>query len=157
MTRTVAGAFPDRATAEQAMAALQAAGFAPTLDEDGQIGDWHGYTVAAEPIPNEADLRSLLMRSGALSLQGRGADAPGHPIDPAATEEQPIPVRNGERLPPGGPEAQAKAAAYAALDHGEKGAAKDAEEIEMPPEVRRAAVRREGADDALRQIGGSSH
>jgi hypothetical protein len=157
MTRTVAGAFPDRATAEQAMAALQAAGFAPELDNDGQVGDWHGYTVAAEPVPNEADLRSLLMRSGALSLQGHGADSPGHPIDPSATEEEPIPVRNGERLPPGGPDAQARAAAYAALDHGEKGVAKDGEEIEMPPEVRRAAVRRGAVDDVRREIGGTSH
>src|SRR5579859_8172289 len=105
VTRIVAALFPDRAAAQQALQTLSTAGFAPKLDEDGRLADLQGFVVTSEVQNREADLRDLLMHAGATSLQGRGADWPGHGGTTTGAEE-PIPVRHGERLPPSEPAPQ---------------------------------------------------
>ena len=160
MARTIAAVFPDRAMAEQAMETLRSAGFAPAFAADDRQADgtsFHRdepgeYTLVVEPHAEEADLRDLLMHAGAISLQGQGTDGPGHTISPTTDEDQPISVLDGERLAPGGPAEQARAAAYSASDHRDKAGMKDGDDLELPREVRRTASRIEEVDAVRRDI-----
>lgn len=150
MTRIVAALFPDRTAAQRALENLSTAGFEPQFDEDGYVGDKRGYVVVAGVQDREADLRDLLMHAGAISLQGHGADRPGLAGGPATNREEPIPVRDGERLGP-----RESPAAARSGDGTRDG--KDGDDQKAPPTIHQAPTQVEAVDGVRRDMGGSPH
>jgi hypothetical protein len=105
MERTVTGFFPTDEGAAAAVATLQEAGFtvrhsdtaSQAVEYDRSQAPQGHIPVTVEPGGNEAEARSILMRTGAVSLQGHGVTGTPTGMSALIDEEAPIPVQHGER------------------------------------------------------------
>jgi hypothetical protein len=107
MARQVVGIFPDRESADHALQLLEPLGVAVTRDNveaygnpeyyEGQLPQGATALIVEHSGRHEPEIRKIMMRTGAMKLQGRGTESQPSGMTEVIDEEPPTPVEDRER------------------------------------------------------------